>query len=118
MLDIKVLGTGCASCKNTFALIERTAKDSNIAIQLSKVEAIEDIMQYGVATTPAVVIDGEVVHSGGVPNAKKVSQWLLGETQVDASTCCTEETGSQPCCQPKARKSIFERLGFKKKACC
>lgn len=88
MLDIKVLGTGCASCKNTFALIERTAKDSNIAIQLSKVEAIEDIMQYGVATTPAVVIDGKVVHSGGIPSTHTVRNWLTTETK---NACCSGE---------------------------
>ncbi len=86
MLEIKVLGTGCANCKNTFALIERTAKDLGVTITLAKVEAIEEIMQYGVATTPAVVIDGVVVHSGGVPSTHAVRKWLTSDT-TDA--CCS-----------------------------
>jgi len=85
MLEIKVLGTGCANCKNTFALIERTAKDLGVTIALAKVEAIEEIMQYGVATTPAVVIDGVVVHSGGVPSTHTVRKWLTSDT---AGACC------------------------------
>ena len=95
MLEIKVLGTGCANCKNTFALIERTAKDLGVTIALAKVEAIEEIMQYGVATTPAVVIDGVVVHSGGVPSTHTVRKWLTSET---AGACCS---GGQCCSEEK-----------------
>ncbi len=116
-MEIKVLGTGCASCKNTYTLIERIAQENNLSIQLSKVEAIEDIMTYGVATTPAVVIDGVVVHSGGVPNAQKVTQWLLGE-DVNARVSCSSDDADQTCCQTKPRKSIFERLGFKRQQKC
>jgi hypothetical protein len=35
-----------------------------------------DIMSYGVMSTPGVVIDGTVVHAGGVPDRKKVESWL------------------------------------------
>jgi small redox-active disulfide protein 2 len=75
-MDIKVLGTGCANCKNTLALIEQVAKDKSAAITLSKVEDIKDIMGYGVMSTPGVVIDGKVVHAGGVPSRDKVAQWF------------------------------------------
>ena len=75
-MDIKVLGSGCANCKNTVALIEQAAKDKGVAVTLSKVEEMRDIMSYGVVSTPAVVIDGKVVHAGGVPNRVKVDQWL------------------------------------------
>ena len=66
----------CANCKNTVALIEQAAKDKGVAVTLSKVEEMRDIMSYGVVSTPAVVIDGKVVHAGGVPNRVKVDQWL------------------------------------------
>jgi len=75
-MDIKVLGTGCANCKNTLSLIEQVAKDKGVAITLSKVEDIKDIMGYGVMSTPGVVINGKVVHAGGVPGRDKVAQWF------------------------------------------
>ncbi|MDE2369261.1 MAG: thioredoxin family protein [Burkholderiales bacterium] len=77
-MDIKVLGSGCANCKNTVALIEQAAKDKGVAVTLSKVEDLRDIVSYGVMSTPAVVIDGKVVHAGGVPQRAKVEQWLGG----------------------------------------
>ncbi|CAK0741946.1 Thioredoxin family protein [Gammaproteobacteria bacterium] len=76
MKDIKVLGTGCANCKNTVALIEQVAQARNIEITLQKVEEIKDIMGYGVMRTPGVVIDGKIVHAGGIPSREKIEQWL------------------------------------------
>jgi small redox-active disulfide protein 2 len=78
MLNIKVLGTGCANCKTTFKLIEETARARGVAVQIDKVEDIKDIMSYGVMSTPGVVIDGKVVHAGGVPGRDKIEQWLGG----------------------------------------
>jgi small redox-active disulfide protein 2 len=75
-MDIKVLGTGCANCKNTVALIDQVAKAKGVVVTLSKVEELRDIMAYGVMSTPGVVIDGKVVHAGGVPSRDKVEAWL------------------------------------------
>jgi small redox-active disulfide protein 2 len=75
-MDIKVLGTGCANCKNTSALIEQVAQAKGVPVTLSKVEELREIMGYGVMSTPGVVIDGKVVHAGGVPSRGKVAQWL------------------------------------------
>lgn len=75
-MDIKVLGTGCANCKSTIALIEQVAKEKSVTITLSKVEALRDIMGYGVMSTPGVVVDGKVVHAGGIPRRDKIEQWL------------------------------------------
>ena len=75
-MDIKVLGTGCANCKNTIALIEQVALAKGVPVTLSKVEALREIMGYGVMSTPGVVIDGKVVHAGGVPSRSKVEQWF------------------------------------------
>ena len=77
MKDIKVLGTGCANCRTTVSLIEQVATAKGVAITLSKVEELRDIMGYGVMSTPGVVIDGKVVHVGGVPGREKVEQWLM-----------------------------------------
>lgn len=75
-MDIKVLGTGCANCKNTIALIDQVAKAKGVTVTLEKVEDLRAIMDYGVMSTPGVVIDGKVVHAGGVPSRDKVEGWL------------------------------------------
>lgn len=76
MKDIKVLGTGCASCKATVALIEQVTKAKGVTVVLQKIEELPEIMSYGVMSTPAVVIDGKVVHAGGVPGRDKIEQWI------------------------------------------
>jgi small redox-active disulfide protein 2 len=78
-MDIKVLGTGCANCRNTIALIEQVAQAKGVAVNLQKVEELRAIMSYGVMSTPGVVIDGKVVHAGGVPGRDKIEQWLVAK---------------------------------------
>ena len=73
---VKVLGTGCANCKTTFELIARQAHDRGIEIQLEKVEDLVDIARYGIMSTPGVVVDGTVVHSGGIPSESAIDGWL------------------------------------------
>lgn len=77
MKNVKVLGTGCANCRNTLQLIEEVAKTAGVEIELEKVEDLQRIMGYGVMATPGVVIDGKVVHSGGVPARSKVEAWFM-----------------------------------------
>jgi small redox-active disulfide protein 2 len=76
MKNVKVLGTGCANCKSTIRLIDDIAKARGVEVELEKVEEIKDIMAWGILSTPGVVIDGKVVHSGGVPSREKVEGWL------------------------------------------
>jgi small redox-active disulfide protein 2 len=78
-MDIKVLGTGCANCRNTIALIEQVAQAKGVAVNLQKVEELRAIKSYGVMSTPGVVIDGKVVHAGGVPGRDKIEQWLVAK---------------------------------------
>ena len=75
-MDVKVLGTGCANCKATVALIEQVAQAKGIPVQVQKVEDLRAIMSFGVMSTPGVVIDGKVVHAGGIPSRDKIEQWL------------------------------------------
>jgi len=76
MKTVKILGTGCANCKNTYALVEEVAKAKGVDIALEKVEDLQQIMAAGVMSTPGVIIDGKVVHSGGVPSRAKVEGWF------------------------------------------
>lgn len=77
-MDIEVLGMGCANCRNTVALIEQVAQAQGVAVQVRKVEDPREIARRGVLSTPGVVIDGRVVHAGGVPARDKVAQWFGG----------------------------------------
>lgn len=76
MKNIKVLGTGCANCQNTLKLIVEVARTKGAAIQLEKIEDLQQIIGYGVMSTPGVIIDGKLVHAGGVPARAKVEGWL------------------------------------------
>lgn len=88
MKEIKVLGTGCANCNTTFKLIEDAAKSQGVEISLSKVEDLPEIMGYGVMSTPGVVIDEKVVHSGGVPEPATIDSWLSADDTAN-SNCCS-----------------------------
>lgn len=77
MKEIKVLGTGCCgNCTATIALIEQVAQARGVAVTVQKIEELREIMSYGVMSTPGVVIDGKVVHAGGIPSRDKIEQWL------------------------------------------
>ncbi len=76
MKNIKVLGLGCANCKRTHQRIEEMVRAKGAQVQLEKVEAIIEIARYGIMYTPGVVIDGEVVHMGGVPSRSAIEKWL------------------------------------------
>jgi small redox-active disulfide protein 2 len=76
MKNIKVLGTGCRNCQVTYRLIDEVAQAKGVEIELEKVEKIDEIMRLGVLLTPGVIVDGKIVHSGGVPDRKKVESWL------------------------------------------
>jgi small redox-active disulfide protein 2 len=75
-MDIKVLGNCCGNCDTTIALIEQIAKAKGVAVTTQKVTDVRDILSYGVMSTPGVMIDGKVVHTGGVPGHDKIEQWL------------------------------------------
>jgi small redox-active disulfide protein 2 len=76
MKGIKVLGSGCANCETTVRLIQDVAQAKGVEVKIEKVQDMAAILGYGVMSTPGVVIDGKVVHSGGVPERKKVEGWL------------------------------------------
>jgi arsenite/tail-anchored protein-transporting ATPase len=75
-MKIKVLGSGCSKCRSTIGIIERAARDAGVEIEIVKVESPDEIKACGVRATPAVVIDGQVVHSGGLPPRETVRAWF------------------------------------------
>ena len=78
MKDVKVLGPGCARCKTLTEMVRQAAEQTGVEIRLEKIEDMATIVGYGIMSTPGLVIDGKVVHSGGLPDTQKVAAWLQG----------------------------------------
>lgn len=97
---IKILGTGCAKCKQTHEIIEKTARELGISPTIEKVEDIAEIMKYDVLSTPAIVIDEVVKLKGKVPTAAEVKSLLQ-----DSSDNCCSETNTGSCCQGDKNQS-------------
>ncbi len=76
MKTFKVLGSGCKKCNVTADLIAKKASEAGVEITVEKVTDMAEIMGFGVISTPGVVLDGVVVHSGSVPSAQHVQGWL------------------------------------------
>ncbi|CAN7524290.1 arsenical pump-driving ATPase [Acidovorax sp. LjRoot66] len=75
-MQIKVLGPGCSKCHSTVGTIERAARDAGVEVEILQIQDMAEIRRAGVMATPAVMIDGLVVHSGGVPSHQQVQAWL------------------------------------------
>jgi small redox-active disulfide protein 2 len=75
-MEIKVLGTGCPRCKALERTVINTLAALNIDAEVSKVEDIMKIMEYGIMRTPALVINNKVVLSGYVPDKNEVKNLL------------------------------------------
>jgi small redox-active disulfide protein 2 len=75
-MKLEILGTGCPKCKKLTELVQEAVKDLGIPAEISKVEKINDIMNYGVMVTPALAVDGKVVVAGRVPTKEEIKQWI------------------------------------------
>ena len=75
-MQIQVLGRGCSRCVSTIERIQKVAREAGIAVQIDKVDDPDEIIRLGATSTPAVRIDGHIVHSGGIPTKLAVQGWL------------------------------------------
>ena len=69
MKHVKVLGPGCKRCQTTAEMVQTEASKLGIEVKVEKVTDYAAIASYGIASTPGIVIDGKVVHAGGLPKA-------------------------------------------------
>ena len=75
-MEIKILGTGCAKCKTLEEAVRKTVAEMNIDANITKVEDIMDIMEYGILRTPGLVIDEEVVASGRMLSVNEIKEFI------------------------------------------
>lgn len=76
MHEVKVLGPGCKRCVATADMVQAAADRLGVPIKIEKVTDYAAIASFGIASTPGVVIDGKVVHAGGLPKEDDVAKWL------------------------------------------
>ena len=75
-IEIKVLGTGCASCKALFATVRQAVAELGIEATVIKEEDLMKIMEYNVMSLPALVVDGKVVSKGKKLSVDEVKELL------------------------------------------
>ncbi len=76
MKKIQILGMGCPKCKKLAELADQAAKEMNMEYQIEKITDIQDIIAFGVMTTPALAVDGKVKVSGKVPGVEEIKKLL------------------------------------------
>ncbi len=76
MKTVKVLGPGCKRCVATAAMVQSQADKLGVPVTIEKVTDYAAIAGYGIVSTPGLVIDGKVVHAGGLPKAEDLDKWL------------------------------------------
>ena len=76
MKDVKVLGPGCKRCETTETMVKAAAARLGVDVRVEKVTDYAEIAKFGIASTPGIVIDGKVVHAGGLPKEDALEKWL------------------------------------------
>lgn len=76
MLNIKILGPGCANCRKLEAVAREAANAANVQAEFDKVSDMKQIMRYDLMSTPGLVINDKLVSSGRIPTVAEVQKWL------------------------------------------
>ncbi|UPY38861.1 thioredoxin family protein [Sediminicoccus sp. KRV36] len=76
MKNVKVLGPGCKRCDAAVQMVKDAATKAGVEVTVEKVTDYAKIAGYGIASTPGLVVDGKVVHAGGLPKAEDVARWI------------------------------------------
>ena len=73
-----MLGPGCKRCEAAEQMVRDEAAKLGVEIKVEKVTDYAQIAGFGVVSTPGIVIDGKVVHAGGLPKSEDLAKWLSG----------------------------------------
>lgn len=94
-MKIQILGTGCPKCKKLAEITESVAKEIGIDYEIENVTDIVKIMSFGVMSTPALAVDGNVKIAGSVPSSEKIKELLTSNTQDNITE--TKKCGCNNC---------------------
>ncbi|MGK7868614.1 thioredoxin family protein [Falsiroseomonas sp. E2-1-a20] len=76
MKDVKILGPGCKRCDAAVQMVQDAATRTGVQVTVAKITDYAEIAGYGIASTPGIVVDGKVVHAGGLPKPEALDRWL------------------------------------------
>ncbi len=76
MLNIKILGGGCANCKRLEAVAREAVAALGVSAEFIKVMDHEEIMKYPILSTPGLVINEQLVSAGRIPDQTEIETWL------------------------------------------
>jgi small redox-active disulfide protein 2 len=76
MKKLQIVGTGCSKCKKLTEQVEQAATQLGIEHQLEKITDIEQIISFGVMTTPALAVDGLVKVAGRIPSVEEIKRLI------------------------------------------
>ena len=76
-MKIEVLGPGCPKCKRLAENVASAVGDAGLDCQIEKITDITKIVEYGVLSTPALVIDGEVRTCGKVLSVEEIRDMIV-----------------------------------------
>lgn len=76
MMNVKILGSGCANCQRLEALTKKVIDELGVEAQIDHVRDYAEIMKYPILSTPALVINEKVVASGRIPSENEIKGWL------------------------------------------
>ena len=80
MLNIKVLGPGCANCKKLEEIAREAVAAVGVGAEITKVTDMQQIIAYDVLKTPGLVINEKLVSSGRIPTPASVAEWIRAAT--------------------------------------
>ncbi len=75
-MKVQVLGTGCTKCRNLEERVRLLVQEHHLDVEIEKVTDLQEIMKYGIMSTPGLVISGHVKSVGTVPKDTQLLQWL------------------------------------------
>lgn len=78
-MEIKILGTGCANCKQLEESVRKAVEETGVQSEIIKITDIAEIMKYGVMSMPGLIINGKVAVSGRVPSENEIKSLLEKE---------------------------------------
>ena len=77
MVEIKVLGSGCANCKKLEQIARKVVANLAVDANITKVTDYKEIVELGVMATPGLIVNDEVVSSGRIPSETEIITWVV-----------------------------------------